>query len=132
MTGVTLAVSCPISMTSADPLPAAKLLSPKSTRQRVTGNTLHKMGDLVLRVKYTGVGDVECRYLELLEHDFCHTLPVRGCVPCSFGNKDGMFSSATTHDFGQSMVDEWRDGVEVLDYTLGAVHVSAARGGASL
>ena len=42
-----------------------------------------------------------------------------------------MFSSATTHDFGQSMVDEWRDGVEVLDYTLGVVNLRAVRKGAN-
>ena len=101
MTGVTLAVSCPISMTSADPLPAAKLLSPKSTRQRVTGNTLHKMGDLVLRVKYTGVGDVECRHFEFFKHDFCHSFPVGSSIPGGFGYKDRVFFRVTAHDVSE-------------------------------
>ena len=68
-----------------------------------------------LRIKHTGVGNVEGRNMEFLEHDLCHSLPIGRRIPCGFGDKYRVFGWVAAHDLLECMVNQRWYWVKVRD-----------------
>lgn len=69
-----------------------------------------------VRVQHTSVRNVKSGDVELLKHNFCHSLSIRSRIPSGFRYQRGMFGGGATHDFLQSVLNQWRDGVKILDF----------------
>jgi hypothetical protein len=121
-TGITLAVLCPTSMTSAVPLPAANL-------GRVSGRHTRPARARHARVQDARVRDVERGDAELLERDLRHALAVRGRVPRGLRREQRVRARVDAEHVAQRVRQQRGDRREVLDCTL---PLGRARGAVSL
>ncbi len=96
-------------MTSAEPFPAAKL--PMIMLRVTHANAM----EAYTRVQNSRVCDVECGGVEFFEYNLGHAFAVCRSVPCSLGHKYRVLRGVAAHDLRESVIDEWRHGVEVLD-----------------
>jgi hypothetical protein len=98
-----------MSMTSAEPLPAAKLWGCYSCVCVIGG---------VLRVEDGGVGDVKSRGVKFFEDNLCHPFPVGWSIPCGLCDEYWVVSGIDVHNVLQCMTDEWSYWIKVLDLAV--------------
>lgn len=103
-----------MSITSAEPFPAAKLGGVSPGDVTSSSNTKRKVHNG--RVQYACIRNVECRHLELLKHDFGHAFAVSGSIPGGLGDEDGMILRFAMEDLFQRVAKHRRDRLKVGDF----------------